>query len=54
MLRATGPFVILKLVARGAGVEIINSKGRIITVAKSNLRPYHAEVVPTNQWSTEV
>ena len=48
MLRATGPFVVLKLVARGAGVEIINSKGRIITVAKSNLRPYHAEMVQTS------
>ena len=53
LLRATGPFQVLKLVAKGAGVEIINSKGRIITVAKSNLRPYNAEVVSTKGWSAE-
>jgi hypothetical protein len=47
LLRATGPYTVLRLVARGAGAEIINSKGRIVTVAKCNLRPFRAPAVET-------
>lgn len=48
-LRATGPYVVLRSIARGAGCEIINSKGRVIKAAKCNLRPYLAPAVDTVQ-----
>lgn len=54
LLRATGPYTVLRLVAKGAGVEIINSKGRITVVAKCNLRPFRAPVSETMEVGEEL
>ncbi len=53
LLRATGPYTVLRLVARGKGVEIINNKGRLVVVAKSNLRPFRAPIVESVAVDTE-
>lgn len=53
LLRATGPYTVLRLIAKGAGAEIVNSKGRIVRVAKCNLRPFRAPAVETGQVGEE-
>jgi hypothetical protein len=41
--KAVGPWVYLGDIGRGgSGAEVLNTKGKVIKVAKANLRPYFA------------
>lgn len=42
--RATGPYTVLRSIANGAGVEIVNTRGRVIKAAKANLLPYRPPI----------
>jgi hypothetical protein len=43
-LKAVGPYRFLRKL-QGNGAEVLNRKGRILKVAMSNLKPYHAPVL---------
>jgi hypothetical protein len=47
-VRALGPYTYLRsLGISGSGAEVLNSKGKAIRVAKSNLRPFHSPLEAT-------